>query len=81
MKKELIEIYNENITNRFFLDKKSVQDCMEQTYLLGEIENEKKFITLKDAFNDLLDHYADFGKYNCSREDLINDWKQQGGLL
>jgi len=43
MKNELIEIYNANITNKFFLDKKSTYLCMEQSYLLGELESEQKY--------------------------------------
>jgi hypothetical protein len=81
MKNELIEIYNANITNKFFLDKKSTHLCMEQSYLLGELESEQKYNLLMNAFEELLENYADFGRYNCSREDLLTDWRKLGGLL
>jgi hypothetical protein len=39
------------------------------------------YIKLKKAFLKLLEHYGDFGKYNCSREDLFRDWLFKAGLI
>lgn len=74
MKQELKEIYNENITNKFFLDKKSIYVCMEQSYMLGEIESEEKYNKLKSAFESLLEMCE-------SKTQMEDDWKKEGGLL
>ena len=56
-------------------------NCIEQAYILGKNTSKTEFDVLKSSFESLLELYADFGKYNSSREHLIEDWKSDAGLI
>ena len=42
MKEKLEEIYQHTIPHHSFLDKRSIDNCMYQSYMLGKEENEEK---------------------------------------
>ena len=81
MKKELNEIYEKNVTNNFVLDKNGVFNSMEQSYQLGITEGEEKYNKLKIAFEELLELWGDYGKYNSSRNHMEESWRKDAGLL
>ena len=81
MKKELNEIYEKNVTNNFVLDKNGVFNSMEQSYQLGITEGEEKYNKLKNAFEELLELWGDYGKYNSSRNHMEESWRKDAGLL
>lgn len=81
MKQSLNEIYDENVVHNTILDRDSVMKCMEKSYKLGEQTSQEKYNTLKNAFEDLLELWGDYGKYNDSRNGMEEDWRKEAGLL
>jgi len=81
MEKEFNEIFDSNIPHGTFLSRRAVMNCIEQAYILGKNTSKTEFDVLKSSFESLLELYADFGKYNSSREHLIEDWKSDAGLI
>jgi hypothetical protein len=81
MKDKLEEIYQNTIPHHSFLDKRSIDSCMYQSYMLGKEEEQIKYNKLKIAFLDLLENWGDFGKYNSSRNQMEESWKKEAGLL
>jgi hypothetical protein len=81
MKNELNEIFDNTIPHSTFLSKSSIDSCMMQSYILGRNEKDEEYDKLKNAFEDLLEMWGDFGKYNSSRNHMEEDWKKQAGLL
>ena len=80
MKQVLNEILDKNIVHSRILDRDSVVDCMEQSYELGKRESQEKYDKLKSAFEDLLELWGDYGKYNSSRNHMEEDWRKEAGL-
>jgi len=81
MKEKLEEIYQHTIPHHSFLDKRSIDSCMYQSYMLGKEENEEKYNKLKKAFLELLENWGDYGNYNSGRNQMEEDWKKEGGLI
>jgi hypothetical protein len=75
------EIYEQNIDHSMILDKESVMGCIEKSYELGKKESQEKYNKLKSAFEDLLELWAYYGKYNSSRNHMEEDWRKEAGLL
>ena len=73
MKEKLEEIYQHTIPHHSFLDKRSIDSCMYQSYMLGKEENEEKYNKLKKVFLDVLERLND--------EKKANELKKEGGLL
>jgi hypothetical protein len=73
MKNKLEEIYQHTIPHHFFLDKRSIDSCMYQSYMLGKEENQEKYNKLKNAFLNLLKELNDI--------QVEENWKKEGGLL
>ena len=73
MKEKLEEIYQTTIPHHSFLDKRSIDSCMYQSYMLGKEENEEKYNKLKKSFLNLLKELND--------TQMEEDWKKEGGLL
>ena len=61
MKPELKKIYDENIVHNEFLDKKSVETCMEESYYLGS--------------NDVISWLSKMDYLSDNIEYLIEEWK------
>jgi len=80
MREKLEEIYHNTIPHGTFLDKRSIDSCMYQSYMLGKEESEEKYNKLKSAFLELLENWGDHGKYNSSRNHMEEDWKIEAGL-
>jgi hypothetical protein len=81
MKDKLEEIYQNTIPHHSFLDKRSIDSCMYQSYMLGKQENIENYNKLKSTFLDLLENWGDFGKYNASRNHMEEEWKKTAGIL
>jgi len=81
MKDKLEEIYQHTIPHSAFLSKGSIDSCMYQSYMLGKEENLEKYNKLKKAFLDLLENWGDYGNYNSERNQMVEDWKKEAGLL
>ena len=81
MKEQLEEIYQNTIPHHSFLDKRSIDSCMYQSYMLGKQENIENYNKLKSTFLDLLENWGDFGKYNVSRNHMEEEWKKTAGIL
>ena len=81
MKEKLEEIYQNTIPHHSFLDKRSIDSCMYQSYMLGKQENIENYNKLKSTFLDLLENWGDFGKYNASRNHMEEEWKKTAGIL
>lgn len=81
MKEQLEEIYQNTIPHHSFLDKRSIDSCMYQSYMLGKQENIENYNKLKSTFLDLLENWGDFGKYNASRNHMEEEWKKTAGIL
>ena len=73
MKDKLEEIYHQTIPHHYFLDKRSIDSCMYQSYMLGKEENEEKYNKLKKSFLNLLKE--------LNNTQMEEDWKKEGGLL
>jgi hypothetical protein len=73
MKNKLEEIYQHTIPHHSFLDKRSIDSCMYQSYMLGKEENQEKYNKLKNAFLNLLKELNDI--------QVEENWKKEGGLL
>ena len=73
MKNKLEEIYQHTIPHHSFLDKRSIDSCMYQSYMLGKEDGEKDYDKLKKAFLDLLKE--------LNNTQMEEDWKKEGGLL
>ena len=73
MKDKLEEIYHHTIPHHSFLDKRSIDSCMYQSYMLGKEENEEKYNKLKKSFLNLLKE--------LNNTQMEEDWKKEGGLL
>lgn len=71
MKDKLEEIYQNTIPHHSFLDKRSIDSCMYQSYMLGKQENIENYNKLKSAFLDLLE----------ATNQKVEDWKKNAGLL
>ena len=72
MKNKLEEIYQHTIPHHSFLDKRSIDSCMYQSYMLGKEDGEKDYDKLKKAFLDLLKE--------LNNTQMEEDWKKQGGI-
>jgi hypothetical protein len=81
MKEKLEEIYQNTIPHHSFLDKRSIDSCMYQSYMLGKEDGQKNYDKLKKAFLDLLENWGDYGNYNSERNQMVEDWKKEAGLL
>ena len=81
MKDKLEEIYQNTRPHHSFLDKRSIDSCMYQSYMLGKQENIENYNKLKSTFLDLLENWGDFGKYNASRNHMEEEWKKTAGIL
>jgi hypothetical protein len=73
MKNKLEEIYQHTIPHHSFLDKRSIDSCMHQSYILGKEENQEKYNKLKNAFLNLLKELND--------TQVEENWKKEGGLI
>jgi len=73
MKEKLEEIYQHTIPHHSFLDKRSIDSCMYQSYMLGKNESEEKYNKLKKTFLNLLKE--------LNNTQMEEEWKQEGGLL
>lgn len=74
MTNKLEEIFDNTIPHSAFLDKKSVINCMHQSYKLGKQESEQNYNILKSTFESLLE--------KCEPKiQMEKDWKKEGGLL
>jgi hypothetical protein len=73
MKNKLEEIYQHTIPHHSFLDKRSIDSCMYQSYMLGKEENQEKYNKLKNAFLNILKELND--------TQVEENWKKEGGLL
>jgi len=73
MKNKLEEIYQHTIPHHSFLDKRSIDSCMYQSYMLGKEENQEKYNKLRNAFLNLLKELND--------TQVEENWKKEGGLL
>ena len=73
MKDKLEEIYHQTIPHHSFLDKRSIDSCMYQSYMLGKEENKEKYNKLKKSFLNLLKE--------LNNTQMEEDWKKEGGLL
>ena len=73
MKDKLEEIYHQTIPHHSFLDKRSIDSCMYQSYMLGKEDGQKDYDKLKKAFLELLKELND--------TQMEEDWKKEGGLL
>lgn len=80
MEQVLKEIYEQNIDHSMILDKESVMVCIEKSYEIGKEESQEKYDKLKSAFEDLLELWGDYGKYNSSRNHMEEDWRKEAGL-
>ena len=49
MKDKLEEIYHQTIPHHSFLDKRSIDSCMYQSYMLGKEDGQKDYDKLKKA--------------------------------
>lgn len=81
MKEKLEEIYQNTIPHNSFLDKRSIDSCMYQSYMLGKEENQENYNKLKKSFLELLENWGDFGNYNSDRIQMEQEWKKDAGLL
>lgn len=81
MREKLEEIYQNTIPHHSFLDKRSIDSCMYQSFMLGKEENQEKYDKLKKAFLNLLEDWGDYGNYNSDRNQMVEDWKKEAGLL
>lgn len=81
MKNKLEEIYQHTIPHHSFLDKRSIDSCMYQSYMLGKEDGKENYDKLKKAFLDLLENWGDYGNYNSDRTQMEEDWKKEGGLI
>ena len=73
MKEKLEERSQHTIPHHSFLDKRSIDSCMYQSYMLGKEENEEKYNKLKKTFLNLLKE--------LNNTQMEEEWKQEGGLL
>jgi hypothetical protein len=81
MRNTFLNLFEEKISQLSFLDREKVIDLMEITYKLGKESSDEKYNQLKKTFEELLDLYGDYGKYNSSRNHMEESWKEQAGLL
>jgi hypothetical protein len=71
MKEKLEEIYQNTIPHHSFLDKRSIDSCMYQSYMLGKEENIENYNKLKSAFLNLLK----------TSDHMVEEWKKTAGIL
>ena len=71
MKEKLEEIYQNTIPHHSFLDKRSIDSCMYQSYMLGKQENIENYNKLKSAFLSLLK----------TGDHVVEEWKKSAGIL
>ena len=81
MKDKLEEIYQNTIPHHSFLDKRSIDSCMYQSYMLGKDENSEKYNKLKKTFLNLLKTWGDLGNYDSPRNQMEESFKKDAGLL
>jgi hypothetical protein len=81
MKDKLEEIYQHTIPHSIFLSKRAIDSCMYQSYMLGKEENIENYNKLKKTFLDLLENWGDYGNYNSEKNQMVEDWKKEAGLL
>ena len=81
MRDKFLELFEQRIGQLTFLDREKVLDLMEISYKMGKENTYERYGQLKEAFEDLLEMWGDFGKYNASRNHMEEDWKKQAGLL
>lgn len=81
MRDVFLEIFEEKIGQLTFLDREKVIDLMEIAYKKGIKDSYGKYGKLKNTFEELLEKWGDFGKYNESRNIMEENWKKEAGLL
>lgn len=81
MENTFLEIVNERLPNLDHNQKMVVAELMSTSYEMGKNKVYGNYGKLKGAFEDLLEMWGDFGKYNASRNHMEEDWKKQAGLL
>lgn len=81
MENTFLEIVNERLPNLNHNQKMVVAELMSTSYEMGKNKVYGNYGKLKGAFEDLLEMWGDFGKYNASRNHMEEDWKKQAGLL
>lgn len=81
MKEKLEEIYQHTIPHHSFLDKRSIDSCMYQSFMLGKEDNQEQYNKLKKAFLHLLEDWGNYGNYNSDKNQMEEDWKKEAGLL
>jgi hypothetical protein len=63
------------------LNHDGIINALEKSYELGKLESEEKYDKLKKTFLDLLENWGDFGNYNSDRNQMKEEWKQEGGII
>lgn len=81
MRDKFLELFEQRIGQLTFLDREKVIDLMEISYRMGKEDTYGKYGQLKNTFEELLDMWGDFGKYNASRNYMEEGWKIKAGLL
>ncbi len=81
MEDAFLEIVNERLPNLDHNQKMVVAELMSTSYEMGKNKVYGNYGKLKGAFEDLLEMWGDFGKYNASRNHMEEDWKKHAGLL
>lgn len=81
MENTFLELLNERLPSLNENEKKIVIELMSTSYEMGKNKVYGNYGKLKEAFEDLLEMWGDFGKYNASRNHMEEDWKRQAGLL
>lgn len=72
MKEKLEEIFQNTIPHHSFLDKRSIDSCMYQSYMLGKEENEENYNKLKKTFLNLLKE--------LNNTQMVEEWKKTAGI-
>jgi len=67
MKPELIEIIDENIVHTIFLDRPSVEKCVEESYNLG-VKDVLNWLSKQDYLTDNIEY-------------LIEEWNNQNPII
>lgn len=81
MEQKFLELFDEKIGQLTFLDREKVISLMEITYQMGKDENKQKYDQLKNTFEELLEMWGDYGKYNSSRNHMEESWKIEAGII
>jgi hypothetical protein len=81
MEDTFLELLNERLPDLDENQKILVLGLMSTSYEMGKNKVYGSYGKLKDTFEELLEMWGDFGKYNASRNHMEEDWKKQAGLL